>query len=138
MALCDFLHSAIFYDYNFLVAYNIYIRGGIAMKNKILTFCQKYSFRIYLSLTLLMQLFVLIQYFFSFRLKIQSLKFLNVVYFLFALMILYNLFEKKHKIGVYDKITYPCFKEALKKCFILLAFILIFGLVDYIVMSLNI
>lgn len=116
----------------------IYIRGGITMKNKILTFCQKYSSRIYLSLILLIQLCVLIQYFISFRLKIQSLKFLNVVYFLFALMILYNLFEKKHQIGVYDKIMYPCFKEALKKCFILLAFILIFGLVDYIVMSLNI
>lgn len=111
MVLCKFLHNAIFYDYNFLVAYNIYIRGGIAMKNKILTFCQKYSFRIYLSLTLLMQLFVLIQYFFSFRLKIQSLKFLNVVYFLFALMILYNLFEKNTKSGFMIKLRTRVLKK---------------------------
>lgn len=116
----------------------IYIRGGITMKNKMLTFCQKYSSRIYLSLILLIQLCVLIQYFIFFRLNIQNYIFLNVVFFLFALMILYNLFEKKHQIGVYDKIMYSSFKEAIKKCFICLAFILIFGVVDYIVISLNI
>lgn len=70
---------------------------------KIIDFCKKYSFKIYLSLIFPASICSYMQLFFLLSNKKYSDIFCYIGMSFFTLTILYNLYEKKHKIGYYQK-----------------------------------